>query len=409
VTAGQPRQHDLPHELAMAAEEFAALVERALQLPEPPGSWWSRAGVSPRAERWLEVVSSLVVGTLAVAWIWSIARDRTTELAAGGEPVTAVTPATRGVAEALTNPDAPSAAFLTDAALEALDPLRGASGKVRVVMRQPGDSLALPAGTVITTEDHDPLPAGAAGAPPPRSEGGIAQLAVKVGNALRPVKDLSVITLTPLSERKGGKIGLYFIGSWPTEHGARGPAKAPADRYAAPTGVVEVTRENQNTQLSEHLRLRDFLTHNQENVWPKYVVVNPRIIDKDELVLADLRARGIVTKGFHVMSGFRTPSYNAGGGDRAGRASLSRHMYGDANDVWIDSNGDGQMDDLNGDGRINIRDSQVICEAVERVEREHPDLVGGCGVYPGNGAHGPFTHIDARGYRARWTGGPGGG
>ena len=406
MTAGEARQHDLPRELAMAAEELAELFERALQLPERPDSWWSRPGVSPRAERWLEVASSLVIGALAVAWIWSIARDRTTETI-GGEPVAAVTPATRGVAEALSNPDAPSAAYLTDAALEALDPLRGASGKVRVVMRQPGDTLALPAGTVVTTEDHDPLPAPAGGAEVPES--GIARLAVKVGNALKPVTDLSVITLKPLSERKGGRIGLYFIGTWPTERGARAPAKAPSGRYATPTGVIEVTRENQGTPLSEHLRLRDFLTHGQENVWPKYVVVNPRIIDKDELVLADLRSRGIRTGGFHVMSGFRTPSYNAGGGDKTGRAGLSRHMYGDANDTWIDNDGDGQMDDLNHDGRIDIRDSQVMCDAVERVERAHPELVGGCGVYPGNGAHGPFTHIDARGYRARWTGGPGGG
>jgi hypothetical protein len=399
-------EHHLPRELAMAADELAHLVERALQLPERPDSWWHRAGVSSRAERWLEVVSSLVVATLAVAWIWSIAATRTTDSAAGGEAAV-VTPATRSVAAALTSPDAPAAAYLTDAALEALDPLRGQSGKVRVVLRQPGDTLALPAGTVVTTEDHDPLPAGDATSAAPTS--GIGRLAVRVGNALKPVTDLSVITMKSLSERKGGRIGLYYIGSWPTEHGAKGPARAPAGRYATPTGVIEVTRENQDTPLSEHLRLRDFLTHGQENVWPKYVVVQSRIIDKDELVLADLASRGIATKGFHVMSGFRTPSYNAGGGDRTGRAGLSRHMYGDANDVWIDSDGDGRMDDLNRDGRIDMRDSQVICSAVERVEQANPELVGGCGVYPGNGAHGPFTHIDARGYRARWTGGPGGG
>jgi hypothetical protein len=408
VTAGPMRQHDLPRELAMAADELAALVERALQLPEPASSRWSRAGVSPRAERWLEVISSLVVATLAVAWIWSIAHARTLEGTAGGETAV-VTPATRGVAAALTSPDAPSAAYLTDAALEALTtPLRGTSGKVRVVLRQPGDTLALPAGTVVTSEDHDPLPP--SGAPNPAAPTtGIGRLAVRVGNALKPVTDLNVITLKPLSERKGGKIGLYYIGVWPTERGARAPAKAPAEMYAAPTGVIEVTPQNQDTRLSEHLRLRDFLTHNQANVWPKYVVVNPRIIDKDELVLADLRERGVDTKGFYVMSGFRTPSYNAGGGDRSGRASLSRHTYGDANDVWIDSDRDGRMDDLNKDGRVDMRDSQVICAAVERVEQAHPELVGGCGIYPGNGAHGPFAHIDARGYRARWTGGPGGG
>jgi hypothetical protein len=223
------------------------------------------------------------------------------------------------------------------------------------------------------------------------------------------VADLRVLTLTPLSARQGGRIGLYYIGSWPTEHGARGPSKAPAGAYATPNGLIEVTPENEDTPLSEHLRLRDFLTHDQPNVWPKYVVVQTRIVDKDELVLADLAAHGIPSHGFHVMSGFRSPQYNAGGGDPTGRAGLSRHMYGDATDMWIDNDGDGQMDDLNHDGRIDIRDSQVICDAVERVEQAHPDLVGGCGVYPGNGAHGPFTHIDARGYRARWIGGVNGG
>ncbi len=110
-----------------------------------------------------------------------------------------------------------------------------------------------------------------------------------------------------------------------------------------------------------------------------------------------------------VMSGFRTPQYNANGGNTGGRASLSRHMYGDAADVWIDNDGDGRMDDLNRDGRVDMRDSQVMAAAVDRVERAHPDLVGGVGVYPTGPGHGPFTHIDARGYRARWTGGPGGG
>jgi hypothetical protein len=84
-------------------------------------------------------------------------------------------------------------------------------------------------------------------------------------------------------------------------------------------------------------------------------------------------------------------------------------MYGDAADVWIDNDGDGRMDDLNRDGRVNVRDAEVIQAAVDRVERRHPELVGGVGVYPATSAHGPFTHIDARGYRARWLGSGDGG
>jgi hypothetical protein len=62
------------------------------------------------------------------------------------------------------------------------------------------------------------------------------------------------------------------------------------------------------------------------------------------------------------------------------------------------------MDDLNGDKRVNLRDARVIEECVNRVERAHPALMGGTGIYPGTSAHGPFIHIDTRGFRARWLG-----
>ena len=54
-----------------------------------------------------------------------------------------------------------------------------------------------------------------------------------------------------------------------------------------------------------------------------------------------------------VMSGFRTPRYNHSGGNTAGRANLSRHMYGDAADVFVDNDRNGSMDDINGDGRVD--------------------------------------------------------
>ena len=404
------------HELGEAAHELAQAVERALQLPELPASRWHRAGMSPRAERWLEVVSSLVVGLLAAAWVWTIVATRSeahaVDLRASGPRVTAsggevdrgATPATRAVGEALTRADAPTAAYLADAAVAALAPLRGASGKLRVTQREPGELLPRGVGA--------PLPSGATVTELPASDAtparGLARLAVRVGDAVRPIADLDVITLTPLSERRSGRIGRYVVGRWPTE-GRRSASIGGRGDYRAPRGLIKVTRANQDVHLSEHFRLRDFLTHDQANVWPKYVVVQPRLLDKLELVLADLEARGIRTRGVHVMSGFRTPRYNAGGGDTLGRASLSRHMYGDAADLWIDNDGNGRMDDLNGDRRVDVRDAEVIRAAVDRVERRHPSLAGGCGVYPATPNHGPFTHIDARGYKARWLGSGDGG
>jgi uncharacterized protein YcbK (DUF882 family) len=104
------------------------------------------------------------------------------------------------------------------------------------------------------------------------------------------------------------------------------------------------------------------------------------------------------------MSGFRTPQYNHSGGNTAGRANLSRHMYGDAADVYVDNNRDGQPDDITGDGRVTTADAERLAQAAEIVERQHRALVGGVGVYTACCGHGPFTHVDVRGFRARWRG-----
>jgi hypothetical protein len=77
-------------------------------------------------------------------------------------------------------------------------------------------------------------------------------------------------------------------------------------------------------------------------------------------------------------------------------------MYGDAMDVYVDNDGDKGMDDLNGDGRVDVNDARVLANAAQNVEREHPNLIGGIGVYAPTGAHRGFVHIDTRGYRARW-------
>jgi uncharacterized protein YcbK (DUF882 family) len=229
-----------------------------------------------------------------------------------------------------------------------------------------------------------------------------------VGNAVRPVAGFNVITLLPFASKKNGRIGVYYVGTWPSEHGKVGPAKAPPGEYDNPSGFIEVTPQNADVHVSEHFTLRNFLTHDQPNVWPKYIVLQPKLPDKLELVLADLEAHGYDVHGVRIMSGFRSPQYNYTGGTTEGRANLSRHMYGDASDIYIDDNGDGQMDDLNHDGKITIADAKVIEAAVDRVEAAHPELVGGAGVYTAASGHGPFIHIDTRGYRARWTGTSGG-
>ena len=102
------------------------------------------------------------------------------------------------------------------------------------------------------------------------------------------------------------------------------------------------------------------------------------------------------------MSGFRTPQYNDQDLGPGARSAISRHMYGDAADVYPDDDGDDRLDDLNHDGKIDLQDARILADAAEAVEKKFPTLTGGIGIYRANSIHGPFVHIDTRGKRARW-------
>lgn len=205
------------------------------------------------------------------------------------------------------------------------------------------------------------------------------------------------ITMRPFADKVQGRIGSYRIGFFPAEkRGARSAA------YGNPEGFLEVTASNADTPISEHFRLRDFLTKDQTAVWPKYLVLREPLVDKLELVLAELRSMGVAANRLRVMSGFRTPQYNQQGVGTGGRANDSRHQYGDAADVYVVNGSRDWMSDLNNDGAVDTRDARVLASAAERVERKYPELVGGIGVYHATNAHGPFVHIDVRGKRARW-------
>ena len=208
----------------------------------------------------------------------------------------------------------------------------------------------------------------------------------------------SVITMKSFGEKVAGSVGNYRVGFWPEENG-----RLRSVAYENPEGFIEVTRENQNIRVSEHFLLSDFLTHDQQGVWPKYLVLREPLLDKLELVIQDLERHGVNADGMEVLSGFRTPDYNQALGDESGRARDSRHQFGDAADVIVDNNGDGRMDDLNRDGRVNFADVRIVLAAVERVEHQYPDLVGGTGLYHSSGPRGPFAHIDVRGSVARWV------
>jgi len=248
----------------------------------------------------------------------------------------------------------------------------GLSGKVfaRFVMPEDWISLASVPGATVASASVQPSPA---------------------------ASPETVFTMRSFGQKVRAWLNGYRLGYWPQEKG-----RLRSEAYRNPDGFIEVTPDNEDTRVSEHFRLRDFLSHDQKDVWPKYLVLREPLLDKLELVIEDLNDHGVNAEGMRIRSGFRTPAHNlAVRGE--GSARDSRHQFGDAADIFIDQEGNGKMSDLNGDHKVNFADVKMILDAVERVEARYPELAGGTGLYAYSGRSGPFAHIDVRGTRARWV------
>ena len=284
----------------------------------------------------------------------------------------------------------------------------GRSGEVKVRFALPGEAVEYPlevggdpstlsyqwirVGSTSGSTELRPLAGAAVVAP---AQPGFYQLAVArraPGDSAPPARSLvsgmTLAVLVPFQAKAGNAINGYRIGTYIAERTKR--------EHDHPDGFVEVDASNLDLPLSKHLRLGDFITHDRQDVWPRYAALNPRLLDMLELVIARIGSwRGDtanVRVGVDVHSGFRSPLYN-----RTVKRSArdSRHQYGDAADVTIDANGD---------GRYTLADSKLVVKAVEEIEAEHPDLVGGLGLYTSKRYRTPYVHIDARGTRARWRG-----
>jgi len=137
--------------------------------------------------------------------------------------------------------------------------------------------------------------------------------------------------------------------------------------------------------------------------FPKYVVLKERRLPLMlEAVLERVNTMGFKTDTLHIMSAYRTPYYNHAIGD----VRYSMHQWGGAADLYIDPKKTDRMEDLNRDGRIDIRDAKFLYDEIDKMLTgpEYKRFQGGMGFYPANAAHPPFVHVDVRGAAARWKG-----
>ncbi|MFO0092767.1 MAG: D-Ala-D-Ala carboxypeptidase family metallohydrolase, partial [Gemmatimonadaceae bacterium] len=256
--------------------------------------------------------------------------------------------------------------------------VRGVSGDVRMQFVRAGERMAFPLRSrgdllgfsyqwvaVGSSESADvmrPLDGDTLLAP---LQPGFYELVVTRGGIAQRLTEPRLAVLVPFELKLGSTLNGYQIGRYPAEWNRSGDAETPA-------GFAEVREEHLDLPLTRHLKVRDFVTHDRQTMWPRYVAVDARVLDKIELVLRELaRRRGEERMDFdlEVHSGFRTPLHNA---NVEGSARDSRHLYGDAADVAIDADGD---------GRLTLFDASRVAQAVDWVERLHPELSGGLGVY----------------------------
>jgi len=214
-------------------------------------------------------------------------------------------------------------------------------------------------------------------------------------SATAEVARINVFAMLPAARmNRDGRLNGYRIDAYPAQ-----PLRG-LDIYKPPAGFVEVTADNSNVRLSPNFTLGQFVSK-QAGGYPKYVVLRAALLLKLEHILASLNAAGHPVSGFVIMSGYRTPFYNKA----IGNVEYSRHVYGGAADIYIDQDpADGEMDDLNGDGRVDRADAVWLAGFIEDMSQDglFGPRIGGLGIYDRTAAHGPFIHVDVRGFRARW-------
>ena len=219
-------------------------------------------------------------------------------------------------------PTRPSAAYLTDATLNALiGELRGASGKLRVEdqSRRARRSTRIRSPKAPTLRVEAAERRAARTRRRARESGGSPSRSAR---RIKPISDFSLIAVHPRSreaERAASACTTSATGRARRAATSRRRRRRRPTRYLPPSGFIEVTQQNADTRVSEHFQAAR-LPHARS---AERVAQVPRARDAERgqagaRAAATSRSAASTCRGVTVMSGFRTPQYNEGGGDPRG-------------------------------------------------------------------------------------------
>src|SRR5581483_2283283 len=169
----------------------------------------------------------------------------------------------------------------------------GYSGAVRVLLALPGATLTPPLEVhgdtaslgyrwreIATGRGADTVRALRSDTLVAPTEAGLYRLVLVRNGIERAADDVTLAVLVPFERKHGPVLDGYRIGTYRAERG----------EHERPAGFVKVMPNQTEIPISRHLRLGDLLTRDGQETWPRYVAVNPRLLDKLELVVARIAA-----------------------------------------------------------------------------------------------------------------------
>jgi len=205
---------------------------------------------------------------------------------------------------------------------------------------------------------------------------------------------INVFVLHPRQEKNGQYLRDFRIGYYP---------EIPADKteyYSKPDGFLKIDESLLEVNLTPHFKMKQFLTR-QTNQLPQFIAIQESLLLKLEFFLEEVNKAGYQADTFGIVSLYRSPYFNKKLGNNT---DFSRHIFGDAADIYIDNSANEWMDDLNGDGSSTKADAEILYNLAVKFDqkKEFSYLQGGVSSYKGNGVRGPFIHIDTRGFHITW-------
>lgn len=215
---------------------------------------------------------------------------------------------------------------------------------------------------------------------------------IRVVQSSSVMMTLNIFVMVPADRMDNGRIEGYEIGEYP-------PPVDDSPIYLPPDGYIRVTPELLGVNVSPNFKLGQFVEQYSES-YPKFIVLRERLLLKLEALLEELDEQGISAESLSIVRAYITPQRNR----VLGNARDSRHIYGGAATFIVDRDGDGRMDDIDGNSVLNRADGVALFETVDelfsRPGKEY--LKGGLFLYDDASHNTTLIMVDARGFRKRW-------